>query len=501
MTARQSGEARPEKLVLAVIDGCRPEVLDRVIAAGGAPTLAALIERGVYVDRLVSNFPSVTPACVATIATGVRQDRHRIPAMCWYSREEERYVDYGSSFQATRAFGIARSMTDTIYNMNLSHMAKDVETVFETLDDAGVRTAGTTFLMYRGRHRHEPTGETALAKLVTTALFKHAVYGPRELFYADLFSSRETGCRSQLGLPGVRDAHAGCVGSYLVERDLFDFLLLSLPDNDSHSHRFGIAAQEESIGIADRELARVMDAAGGIEDFLARYAVIVVSDHSHAQVEHRVALLEGLSQWRVLRPNDLRPETAEIAVCPGQRSAMVYMLDEEGAARERDAEEVAEVALGIDGIDLAMHMRGGWAVVRAGGGAELRFRAGGEISDRRGARWSVRGDLDVLGAEIDGETFSSPDYPDALGRIWAALACPSSGDVLLSTAPAWECVDWGGIDHVGAGSHGSLHAEDSHGIMICCGTGPDSAAARDEWTLADVAPLVRAHFGLEATLP
>ena len=41
----------------------------------------------------------------------------------------------------------------------------------------------------------------------------------------------------------MRDQHAGCVGAYLVEHDLFDFLLLSLPDNDTHSHRNGPYAQ------------------------------------------------------------------------------------------------------------------------------------------------------------------------------------------------------------------------------------------------------------------
>ena len=71
--------------------------------------------------------------------------------------------------------------------------------------------------------------------------------GPREFFYADIFASRDTGCRSQLGLPGVRDQHAGCVGAYLVEHDLFDFLLLSLPDNDTHSHSNGPHAQVTSI--------------------------------------------------------------------------------------------------------------------------------------------------------------------------------------------------------------------------------------------------------------
>ena len=91
----------------------------------------------------------------------------------------------------------------------MAHLSRRTPTLFEVLDDAGLRTAGTTFLMYRGRHRHEATGETALARLVTATLFRHAVWGPRELFYADLFASRETGCKSQLGLPGARDDHSG----------------------------------------------------------------------------------------------------------------------------------------------------------------------------------------------------------------------------------------------------------------------------------------------------
>ena len=63
--------------------------------------------------------------------------------------------------------------------------------------------------------------------------------GPRELFYADIFASRRTGCRSGLGMPGVRDRHSACVSAYMVEHDLFDFLLLSLPDNDWYSHKRG----------------------------------------------------------------------------------------------------------------------------------------------------------------------------------------------------------------------------------------------------------------------
>nr|MDQ6915571.1 alkaline phosphatase family protein [Actinomycetota bacterium] len=332
MSARRADDGRPPKLVLAVIDGLRPAILESVVSDGRAPALAALMERGTYVDDCVAAFPSVTPVCTSTIATGAGPDRHRVPAMNWYHRGERRYVDYGSSFQASRAFGLHRSLTDTIYNLNHDHLSRETPTVFERLDDAGLRTAGTTFLVYRGRHRIPPTGETALARLVNATVFRHAVYGPRELFYADLFATRRTGCRSQLGLPGARDAHAGCVGAYLVEHDLFDFLLLSLPDNDTHSHRLGPEAQLDSAELADRQLQRLMDAAGGTEEFFARHALVVLADHAHSLIEQRVSLHEAFGDARVLLPEDPRPEEAELAMCPGQRAAMLYALDDDRRA-------------------------------------------------------------------------------------------------------------------------------------------------------------------------
>jgi hypothetical protein len=76
--------------------------------------------------------------------------------MNWFLRGEERYVEYGSSFPATRSFGVEKSLFDTVYNMNLAHLSRGERTVFEALEDEGLRTAGTTYLIYRGRTRHEP---------------------------------------------------------------------------------------------------------------------------------------------------------------------------------------------------------------------------------------------------------------------------------------------------------------------------------------------------------
>src|SRR6201989_2559495 len=136
------------------MDAMKPAMLERAVASGRAPTLQLLMERGQVVDECVAAFPSVTPVCAASIATGKGPGEPEIPAMNWWHRGEERYIEYGTSFGASRAFGIKQSLTDTIYNMNLEHLSRDVLTVFERLDDADVPTAGTTYLMDRGRQRH-----------------------------------------------------------------------------------------------------------------------------------------------------------------------------------------------------------------------------------------------------------------------------------------------------------------------------------------------------------
>ncbi len=287
----------------------------------------------------------------------------------------------------------------------------------------------------------------------------------------------------------------------MVEHDLFDFLLLSLPDNDWYSHKHGPDAQVQSIAQADLQLARMMNAAGGVEEFLAEHAVIAMADHSQAPVTDTIALQDELDELGVLGParssEGARDGEPRIAVCPSQRAAMVYALHES----ERDAMRASVVtrALTIDGVDLVLwlerdaHDAPREGVIASPSRGELRFAPGGPLTDARGVTWSLDGALAVLEATVEDARLLTPDYPDALARAWAALTCPTSGEVLLSAAPGFEFIDWGRQAHVGGGSHGSLHASDSLGALILSGVPlPDPEPA--QWAIRDVAPIVLAHF-------
>ena len=488
------------KLCLVVVDSLRTDMLLRAIADDLAPNFAALIRRGVLIGDCVSSFPSVTPVACSDIASGVGPERHHISGMNWYHRAEERYVEYGSSLEATRAFGLFRTLYDTVYNMNMAHLSHEVETVFEVLGDAGLRTACTPFLIYRGRRRHELSLEGLMRRVAVAANFRHAVWGPDELFYGELYASRRVPCKPTLARPGTRDAYSACVGRELVADDGYDFLLFSLPDNDHHTHVRGTAAMADSIGHADHSFGELVDAAGGMDAFLDGHAVILLADHAQTDVADPVPIASALgADWRVLEPSADRSDGAELAVSPTARAAGVYWLAEPERA-EPSLASVRAALRRLDGVDLVARLGSDSgveqeAIVESGAG-ELRFRPGSQAIDRRGAGWDLEGDLDALALEHRDGRLVSDAYPDGVGRLWSALRAPNAGDLLVSLDEGYECVDWGGVSHAGGASHGALLAGDSLGPLVLCGFEAGIEDDRAQWALRDVAGLVLEHFGV-----
>lgn len=484
------------KLILVVVDALKPAMLERAVEEGRAPHFGEIMRRGAYFPECVSVFPSVTPAASATIATGAPVDRHGVPSIDWYHRGERRYVDYGSSGQAVRTFGVLRSLTDTVYNMNFDHLNRAELTFFERLDDAGIRTACTPFLIFRGRTRHEIGVQGWMRRVVHAANFRHAVYGPSELFYGELYTSREVDCPPTLVRPGTRDPYSGCVGAFVERNDLYDFMLFSLPDNDHFSHRHGPAGTLASIERADTHFAEVVEAGGGVERFFSDHAVILMSDHSQTAVDDRIRLDVALADWRVLLPNDVDPAAAELAVCPGGRSAMVYVLVEEDRAVV--TRQVLARLRELEGVELLAWREGEEACVWTERG-ELRFGPGRAERDPYGGAWDLDGALATLELEHTDGLLGSRAYPDGLGRLWSALVSGGGGDILVSAERGYEFVDWGGADHVVGGSHGSLRRGDSLGPLAFVNCGPDLGALErreQPWSIADVNEIVLAHFGV-----
>jgi hypothetical protein len=388
--------APAKKVILILIDGLTPSMLE----ATDAPTLRFLLESGDY-RRAVSTFPSLTPVCLASIATGGHSDVHGIPHLVWWNRDEQRLVEYGSSFAALIAAGLGRGIRDTIVNLNERHLLRSAETVYEALEDAGLTTAAINITTYRGRTRH-PSLVPGLPP----------VHGPKRFFFYSVYESDRTGApvawRNRAG--GSIDAYAGQVGRWLVTRDAFDLLVFYLPDYDYASHALGPNAAHEALERADAAIAALVEAAGGRDEFLERYAVVLCSDHGQSRIERVVKL-----------------RSDGMLVTASNRAAMVYGDDPRALAASFD---------GDPSVDVAVFLEDGAVVARRDG------------------------DEDLALLEL---------FPDGPARATAALHNPNAGEVILSAAPGWEFADLAGRSHLGGGSHGSLAAEDSEVPMLTIG--------------------------------
>ena len=130
--------------------------------------------------------------------------------MTWYNRDERRIVEYGSSFAATLAEGTRQMLEDVLVNFNLVHMSPSAETVFESLEDAGLVTAAVNCYVCRGP-RAPPDHPARARKLARRLGIVDAVYGPRRYFFGELFASDHTGAPRNFG--GSVDRHSGHVGA------------------------------------------------------------------------------------------------------------------------------------------------------------------------------------------------------------------------------------------------------------------------------------------------
>src|SRR4051794_41803222 len=119
-----------KKLILIVIDGLTPSVFEAAVGDGRAPALSFLAEHGRYA-RAVSTFPSLTPVCLSSLATGAHPDVHHIPHLVWYDRERARLVEYGSAFAAGPACRLARALPHPLFHKKPFRPSPPPRTAYE----------------------------------------------------------------------------------------------------------------------------------------------------------------------------------------------------------------------------------------------------------------------------------------------------------------------------------------------------------------------------------
>ena len=148
-----------------------------------------------------------------------------------------------------------------------------------------------------------------------------------------------------------------------------------------------------------------------------------MSDHSHesgrgghepVRRARRLARPRAGATWS--------PKSAELAVCPGSRSAQVYVLT--GAIARRLA---ARVAADLDGVQ-GWTWWPGWKAdegVVAPRAASCASRRARRLRTHAATAGAWTGDLAALDLAVEDGAVRGGDYPDALRRLWSALTLPA----------------------------------------------------------------------------
>ena len=268
---------------------------------------------------------------------------------------------------------------------------------------------------------------------------RRRVFGPKRFFFYSLFESDRTGaplaCANRAR--GSIDAYAAAVGRWLVTRDGFDFLVYYLPDYDYASHALGPGrARTTRSRAADAASRALVDAAGGLDEFLERYAVVLCSDHGQTRVE---------------RPTRLDAARRATSSSP-RRTAPGWCTDDAARPRAR--------------------------------GARRRRRRSTSSS-------SARTDASSRAAAARRSLALLDEYPHGRARVdRARCANPNAGEVLVSAAPGWEFADLAGGTTSAAAATARSCAGDSEVPMLTVGLGPPPGVDHG------IAPLVLAHFGV-----
>jgi arylsulfatase A-like enzyme len=423
----------PERVVIIVADGARPDTLAAAIDAGDLPALARLrSDGGAY--TLTSVFPSVTGPAYTPFLLGRYPAPLGMPGIRWFDRART----------ATRWPAWSRSYV----GFDMPMAARDCDPRSPTLFELAPSRLGALSVIERGLDGREKVA-TGLGFALRAAVTH--------------FSGNVAGW---LGID--RGVGARVADRIAAERPAFTFCALTGIDKTSHSRGHGHELVRGAMRIVDETVARIRANAERDGQWESMH-LWVVSDHGHSPVKWHEDLAGLVAGWgpRVrAHPWTVGPGHQVAVMVSGNAMAHLYL---DIARRDRPWwpslapkwEWIVERLLDRDSTDLVVLPHGNGVVeVRARG------RGTAHVIGEAG-RYSYRpvtgdplgiGELGGLDAnDAHAATFAS-DYPDALVQLVSLADAPRSGDVIISAARDWDLrAKYEPIPHVS--SHGALHRE------------------------------------------
>lgn len=256
---------RPEVVVGLLLDGCNPNVLFDVVAAGEAPNIAALLAEGTALQHgIVSSLPTVTLPNHTTILTGRHPGHHGILHNAWWDRGRQERVTTNSPATWATAMDALAPGTDSIHSaLRRAEPGAFTASVNEPADPGAVFS--TFDLMRRGVRVPFPRSAEGLP---------HAT----EMFVRPV---KDYATYTLVDHHGVEQAVGIIEGRYLdTDYPLPRFLWVNLTLTDSAFHEGGPHSEIARASIRDSdgrigEIVAALDRRGVLE----RTAFFLCADH------------------------------------------------------------------------------------------------------------------------------------------------------------------------------------------------------------------------------
>lgn len=487
-----------KKVLLFLIDSMMPEVLERCIAERKAPAFQFFMERGQYIPDCVTVFPTMTASIDCSLITGVYPDRHKVPGLVWYDPEQKNLINYMNGAVPVQKIGITHCASNVLFDLNERHLSRDVKTIHETLEENGLVSGSINVIAHRGHKQHK-VHMPPLLDAITSFQLREKVSGPTimslgTLVRPDLFRpiNWKWAHTASEGY-GINDTYAIDVLIEVIRSGQQpDFTLVYLPENDHKLHK---SPHDAVLHLADvdKQLVRFLDSFDSWEQVLERNVCLFISDHGQTVIgeseDHNISLDHLLSGFAIHKLGTEVTEEVDVVIANNERMTYLYPIDEEKLPAMVDALSVDER------IDVIAWKEKEHIVARRGGSGQiLRFWRKGPYADGFGSTWGVEGDSSVLDVRFDGETLLFDIYPDVFSRLYGALFSQSCPVIAVTAGAGYEFLSESAPTHLGGGSHGSLHKQDSLIPLLVAGT---SRAFPLPARLIDVKPFILEELGVK----
>lgn len=459
VAASQGPRARPALVAVFVIDGLRPDSIDRVLT----PTLWRLQQEGVFYPESHAVFPTVTRVNGASLATGAYPNRHGLVGNTMYVPAAD-----PEPFSA----GEWRNLTK-LAEVSPSGRLLSVPTLAERMAARGrvfvATSSGSTGSAYVLAPEAPRGGGVLISGGFDPGTLVAWPAAQNEIVLRR-FAPPPTG-EGRARLDWTERIVREHVLPTLAPEVLFDWM--TEPDSAQHEH--GVSSPEARAGIAnsDRHLGLFLETATSL-GLLDRLHIIVTSDHGfarHSEAVSPVAALVGAGLKQ--------SKTSDDVVVVSNSQAIALHVKNRDAAR---IDAIARFLLTQPWVDLVF-TRGGPA---ASGGAPAKPGRPPVVHGRTPGTFAielVRGDHPVRGADLL-VTFPWSSDRNAYGVAGAQTIASESRSGALAGA---------------ASGHGGLSPWTVNNTLILWGPRVRKATTvRAPAAIVDIAPTVAMLIGLEA---